>query len=79
MDAKREDKSNHPASRSAIAATGFRLNPFSIFLDNSSTDLGSLYSLFNRKIKYQGEQHNLREIRNLLAPLTKDTIYLNYY
>uniref|UniRef100_A0A0A9G475 Uncharacterized protein n=1 Tax=Arundo donax TaxID=35708 RepID=A0A0A9G475_ARUDO len=42
MDAKREAKSNQPASRSAIAATGFRLKPFSIFFDNSSTDLGSL-------------------------------------
>jgi hypothetical protein len=42
MDAKREAKSNQPASRSAVAATGFRLKPLSIFLESSSTDLGSL-------------------------------------
>jgi len=45
MDPRREAKSNHPASRSAIAAAGFRLKPFSIFLDNSSTDLGSLHDI----------------------------------
>jgi len=49
MDARREANSNQPVSRSAIAATGFRLKPFSIFLDNSSTDLGSLHNIQHAK------------------------------
>jgi hypothetical protein len=63
MDAKREAKSNHPASRSAIAATGFRLKPFIIFLDNSSTDLGSLHNLFNRTTRHKGGQHTKENLK----------------
>lgn len=51
MDAKREAKSNQPASRSAVAATGFRLKPLSIFLETSSTDLGSLHIYWRAKIR----------------------------
>lgn len=37
-----EDKSNHPASFSTIAATGFLEDSVSIFFESSSTDPGNL-------------------------------------
>jgi len=57
MDPRREAKSNHPASRSAIAAAGFRLKPFSIFLDNSSTDLGSLHDIQHAMAEMHESHH----------------------
>lgn len=38
----KDDKSNHPASFSTMAATGFRLGSVNILFETSSTDLGNL-------------------------------------